>query len=129
MACGAEVLGGAKVPEFRDFVAEARGIRFPVRRCRAGRRLAPDARAAELCTDEQPCAFHSILAMALSRSFIAGRSRPDRESVPKEKTQGLPCVTTVPSPRAAPEAFGQEPARDLGFEEVAGLALAGDGRG
>jgi hypothetical protein len=130
MADDAEPSGHEDVPAFREFVAEARRIRFPVRRCRAGRRLAPDARAAELCTEDQPCAFHSILAMALSRSFSAGRSGA-KTQIQMESPRPIPAsATTASAPLAAggPATFDVGPARDLVLEEVAGLALAGNVR-
>jgi hypothetical protein len=129
MADDAEPSGHEDVPAFREFVAEARRIRFPVRRCRAGRRLAPDARAAELCTEDQPCAFHSILAVALSRSFSAGRGAETQIQVESPRPLPTPAATVSPSIAAGgPATFDAEPARDLVLEEVAGLALAGNVR-
>jgi hypothetical protein len=130
MADDAEPSGHEDVPAFREFVAEARRIRFPVRRCRAGRRLAPDARAAELCTEDQPCAFHSILAMALFRSFSAGRSGAETSKASESPRMDPVPAVPVSTPLAAsrPATFDAEPARDLVLEEVAGLALAGNVR-
>jgi len=130
MADDAEPSGHEDVPAFREFVAEARRIRFPVRRCRAGRRLAPDARAAELCTDDQPCVFHSILAMALSRSFSAGRSGAETSKASESpRMDPVPAVPVSPPLAASrPATFDAQPARDLVLEEVAGLALAGNVR-
>jgi hypothetical protein len=126
----AEPSGHEDVPAFREFVAEARRIRFPVRRCRAGLRLAPDARAAELCTEDQPCVFHSILATALSRSFIAGRRGAGTQIQVDSPRPDPASVATVPQALAArrPATFDAGPARDLVLEEVAGLALAGNVR-
>jgi hypothetical protein len=126
MGDGREPLGHEDVRNFRDFVAEARRLRFPLRRCRAGRRLAPDARAAELCTEDQPCAFHSILAMALSRSFRAGRGEAEREdeATPKPAQATSPAALSPPLEIAEVAKLGREPARDLVLEETADLALA-----
>src|SRR5262245_53704915 len=113
MAGEVEVLGGANVPAFRDFVAEGRRIRLPARRCRTGRRLAPDARAADLCTDDEPCAFHSILAMALSHSFDEGRKR-EGHGISETDRVGTPVPPGANNEAAKLES---QPAGDLGLKE------------